>query len=289
MAATLGLLATAACTSAHPGPAQPPASSGSKPPSVSVATWNMCGVEQWGCEDKGSPNDKFQQLRALAEGRGVHVMLLQEVCSDDLRSAARRLGTDWDFEFEPYVDVDAVGRSTPVSCTGEGRGQAGSGLLASSAFAEVKAVQPQQPTVGLHRRFLCALVPAEGIRACSAHVALRGTDTAHPEWDFRDDQLRSLFDAAAQDDRTVFGGDFNSPPPVDGSTTVWLWPQEAYTTFRECDQKGDSRAGRRTHEDGSKIDYLFTKLHRTGCQVVDTKASDHRPVVMRVDRPAVAP
>ncbi|MBT2544283.1 endonuclease/exonuclease/phosphatase family protein [Streptomyces sp. ISL-44] len=286
VATALGLLTTAACTSGHTASMPPSLSPEAKADTVSVATWNMCGVEQWGCEDKGSPNDKFQQLRALADARGVRVMLLQEVCSEDLLSAARRLGKDWHSQFDPYVSVDEAGRSEPVSCTGEGRGQAGSGLLAASPLTEVKAVPTQQPTAGLHRRFLCAQVPAQGVRVCNGHVALRGTDTVHPDWDFRDDQLRSLFEAASEDDRTIIGGDFNSAPPVGGSPTSWLWPAEAYTTYQECDQKGVSRAGRRTHEDGTKIDYLFTTLPRTACQVVDTKASDHRALVMRVSRPA---
>ncbi|MFG2983620.1 endonuclease/exonuclease/phosphatase family protein [Streptomyces sp. NPDC048258] len=282
----LGLLTTAACTTGRTASMPPSLSPEPKADTVSVATWNMCGVEQWGCEDTGSPNEKFQQLRALADGRGVRVMLLQEVCSEDLLSAARRLGKDWHSEFDPYVSVDEAGRSVPVTCTGEGRGQAGSGLLAASPLTEVKAVPTQQPTAGLHRRFLCAQVPAQAIRVCNAHVALRGTDTVHPEWDFRDDQLRSLFEAASEDDRTIVGGDFNSPPPVGGSPTSWLWPAEAYSTYQECDQKGVSRAGRRTHADGAKIDYLFTTLPRTACQVVETKFSDHRALVMRVTRPA---
>lgn len=287
VAAVLGLLTTAACTSGPSTPVPSALTPEAAHDTVSVATWNMCGVEQWGCADKGGPDDKFQQLRTLAEARGVRVMLLQEVCSEDLRSAARRLGGEWHSEFDPYVSVDEAGRSEPVVCTGGGRGQAGSGLLAASPLTEVRAVPTRQPTAGVHRRFLCARVPSQEVRVCNGHIALRGVDTAHPDWDFRDDHLRSLFEAASEDpDRTIVGGDFNAPPPVTGSPTTWLWPAEAYTTYLECDQKGGSRAGRRTHEDGAKIDYLFTALPRTGCQVVETRSSDHRALVMRVGRPA---
>ncbi|MER6316890.1 endonuclease/exonuclease/phosphatase family protein [Streptomyces sp. NPDC001581] len=287
-AATLSLLTSVvACTSAQAPAPLPGAGSGDE---VSVATWNMCGVRQWGCEETGSPKDKLQQLRDLVGDSGVRVLLLQEVCSEDLLSSAVRLGPEWHSAFEPYADVDAAGRRTGVDCTGQGRGQAGYGLLAASRLTDVEVVPSEQPTVGLHRGILCARVPAQGLRVCNAHLSLRESDGEHPDWDFRDDQLGSLFATAATDARTVFGGDFNAPPPVGSrNTSAWIWPSEAYDTYRECDQKGDSRKGRATHKDGTKIDYLFTLLPRTGCEVVDTKASDHRPLVMRVSRPAADP
>ncbi|WP_107469914.1 endonuclease/exonuclease/phosphatase family protein [Streptomyces sp. 3211] len=282
---TLSLLGAVACTSA-PAPdavAGPDAPTGHD---VSVATWNMCGVRQWNCEKTGSPKEKFQQLRELIDDSDVHVLLLQEVCSQDLVSSARSLGPQWHSAFEPYAEVDEAGRRSPVDCTGQGRGQAGYGLLAGSALTDVELVPTEQPTVGLHRGILCARVPAQGLRVCNAHLSLRESDAEHPEWDFRDDQLSSLVATASTDAGTVFGGDFNSPPPVgDRNTSAWIWPSETYTTYRECDQKGGSRSGRATLKDGTKIDYLFTGLPRTSCTVVDTKVSDHRPLVMRVSRP----
>ncbi|MFE9480487.1 endonuclease/exonuclease/phosphatase family protein [Streptomyces spororaveus] len=286
-ATTLSLLTAVACTSA-----QTPASvtggglGPAKADEVSVATWNMCGVRQWGCEKTGGPKEKLKQLRDLTGGSGVQVLLLQEVCSEDLVSFAHGLGPQWQSAFEPYAEVDAAGRRTSVDCTGQGKGQAGYGLLAGSPLTDVEAIPTEQPTVGLHRGILCARVPAQRVRACNAHLSLRESDDEHPDWDFRDDQLSSLVAAASTDAATVFGGDFNSPPPVgDHNSSAWIWPSDAYTTYRECDQKGSSKKGRATLKDGTKIDYLFTQLPRTACDVVDTKASDHRPLVMRVTRP----
>ncbi|MET9635741.1 MULTISPECIES: endonuclease/exonuclease/phosphatase family protein [Streptomyces] len=286
-ATVLGLLTSVACTSAQAPASISGAGSGpGKPDEVSVATWNMCGVRQWSCERTGSPKDKFQQLRDLIGDSGVRVLLLQEVCSDDLSSSALRLGPEWQSVFEPYANVDAAGARTAIQCTDDGRGRAGFALLAASRLTDVEVIPTEQPTVGLHRGILCARVPAQGLRVCNAHLSLRDSDDEHPDWDFRDDQLSSLFAAASTDVRTVVGGDFNSPPPVgQANTSAWIWPSEAYTTYRECDQKGESRKGHPTHTDGTKIDYLFTALPRTGCEVVDTKASDHRPLVMRVSRP----
>ncbi|MEU9104410.1 endonuclease/exonuclease/phosphatase family protein [Streptomyces xanthophaeus] len=285
-AATLSLLASVACSTAQQAPAT--VASAPKPDELAVATWNMCGVEQWGCDRTGGPQDKFRQIRDLVGEHGVRVLLLQEVCSEDLVASAVRLGPEWHSAFEPYEDVAAEGARTYVDCTGEGRGRAGYGLLAASPLTEVGPVPTEQPTVGLHRGILCAQVPAQGIRVCNAHIALRESDTVHPDWDFRDEQLRSLMSAAGAEARTVLGGDFNSPPPTRKNAGAWVWPPEMYEAYRECDQKGDSREGRSTYVDGTKIDYLFTRLPRTSCKVVDTKASDHRPLVMRVTRPDAA-
>ncbi|MER7732753.1 endonuclease/exonuclease/phosphatase family protein [Streptomyces erythrochromogenes] len=287
-ATALGLLTAVACTSGRTPASVAGAGLGqAKPDDVTVATWNMCGVQQWSCERTGTPKDKFQQLRDLIGDSGVRVLLLQEVCSEDLSSSALRLGPEWQSVFEPYAEVDPAGTRSAVDCTGQGRGRAGFALLAASRLTDVEVIPTEQPTVGLHRGILCARVPAQGLRVCNAHLSLRESDDEHPDWDFRDDQLGSLFAAASTDPSTVVGGDFNSPPPVGrANTSAWIWPSEAYTTYRECDQKGESRKGRPTQTNGSKIDYLFTALPRTGCEVVDTKASDHRPLVMRVSRPA---
>ncbi|MET9319379.1 endonuclease/exonuclease/phosphatase family protein [Streptomyces sp. NPDC003038] len=286
-AAILSLLMSAACTSADPAPFPfpGPVPADGESAQLPVATWNMCGVRQWSCEETGSPKDKFQQLRALVDGSGVRVVLLQEVCSDDLLAAALRLGSEWHSAFEPYVEVNAEGHRTPVDCTGQGEGRAGYGLLAASPLTDVEPVQTQQPTVGLHRGILCASVPVQGIRVCNAHIAMPDSDVAHPDWELRDDQLRSLVAAVADDGLTVIGGDFNAAPPGSRDSAAWIWPPEMYSAYRECDQKGDSRAGRPTYKTGTKIDYLFTNLPRTACEVVDTKDSDHRPLVMRVSRP----
>ncbi|MEV7556898.1 endonuclease/exonuclease/phosphatase family protein [Streptomyces sp. NPDC089795] len=290
---TLGLLTAVACTSGHTPASVAGAGAGAgTADDVSVATWNMCGVRQWSCEKTGGPKEKLGQLRDLIGDSGVQVLLLQEVCSEDLVSFARGLGPQWRSAFEPYAEVDADGSRTSVDCTGQGKGQAGYALLAGSELTDVEAIPTEQPTVGLHRGILCARVPAQRVRVCNAHVSLRESDDEHPDWDFRDDQLSSLFAAASTDPATVFGGDFNSPPPggdKNKNTSAWIWPTEAYTTYRECDQKGSSRSGRTTLKDGMKIDYLFTRLPRTGCEVVDTKASDHRPLVMRVTRPPEDP
>ncbi|MFF5444226.1 endonuclease/exonuclease/phosphatase family protein [Streptomyces sp. NPDC012888] len=277
--AVFALLPLAACTSASGDKPAAMVPRGEEPGRVTVATWNICGPDRWGgCPGTGSPTDKARQLRKLAEDRGVRVMLLQEVCSDDLRATAKRMGPDWHSTFEPYIQAATSGERNPVRCEGQGSGEAGIGLLAASPLENVQVIDVQQPATGIQRAFMCADLPALAIRACNAHVMLPA-NAARPEQEMRGSQLRTLVEAS--DKRTVFGGDFNSKPPVDRST-AWIWPAEAYTVYQECDQLGEKRTGRPTHKGGVKLDYLFTAMPRLGCDTFETRYSDHQPLVMQI-------
>ncbi|MFJ9885253.1 endonuclease/exonuclease/phosphatase family protein [Streptomyces sp. NPDC091287] len=246
-----------------------------------VATWNMCGVEQWNCDGTGSGDRKVRALRDLAGADGADVLLLQEVCTEDLAAARRALGRDWDAAFRGYAHRTPDGRFTPVGCAA-GRGRAGIAVLASSPLTRVTRVNAQEPEVGLHRGILCATVSEPGLRVCSAHLSLPGSDRAHPQWELRDDQLAAMVDAAGA--RTVFGGDLNTTPPTAANDRGWIWPHQAFRRYRECDQRGPAaRTGRPTLATGGKIDYLFTDLPRTGCSVRDTSASDHLALIMEVE------
>ncbi|MGW6209062.1 endonuclease/exonuclease/phosphatase family protein [Streptomyces sp. NPDC055089] len=247
---------------------------------VRIATWNMCGVRQWNCEDTGDGARKMRALERLAGVDGVQVFLLQEVCAGDLAAVRSGLGGDWHSTFKAYVHRDANNRGTSVLCAAHGQGAAGIAILASSPLSRVTAVPAQQPSAGLRRGIICATVAVHRLRVCNAHLSLPGSDSAHPGWEFRDDQLQALVGAA--DGRTVFGGDLNSAPPAARNRSSWIWPGEFFRRFQECDQtSSSSRSGRATLTAGHKVDYLFTALPRTGCSVRDTGASDHYALVLR--------
>lgn len=246
-----------------------------------IATWNMCDVRQWNCQDTGSSRQKIQALTQLAGADGAGVIMLQEVCAGDLRAARKELGKEWRSTFREYAYRDVRGRYSAVRCTEHGQGAAGIAILAMSALSRVSLVPTQQPAVGLHRGILCATITDRDVRVCNAHLSLPGSDRAHPSWELRDDQLKSLVGAAGS--RTVFGGDMNSAAPAAWNKESWIWPHDTYRRYRECDQKSaSSRSGRATHRTGHKVDYLFTDLPRTHCSVRDTGASDHLALVMRV-------
>jgi len=249
---------------------------------VDVATWNMCGVRQWGCAATGSRSEKRHQLKLLATRSGARVIMVQEACAADLEQTRKALGASWRSAFTPYKWRNSGGRTSTVQCAARGQGAAGFGILSASALSRVTPVASPQPTVGLQRGILCATVATYDIKVCNAHLTLPGSDLAHPDRELRDDQLTALV-AAAAGRRTVYGGDFNLDPPGAGNLASWVWPDAPYTTQRECDQSSArSRSGRDTHSSGHKLDYLFTGLPRSRCSLRDTGASDHRALVIQV-------
>ncbi|MEU1124090.1 endonuclease/exonuclease/phosphatase family protein [Streptomyces sp. NPDC005899] len=282
VARRLGWLLGTVCALALLGPSAPSRGAGPLGETgwLRIATWNMCGVRQWNCQDTGDRGEKIRALKRLAEVDDARVVMLQEVCSGDLETARRELGRGWRSVFRPYAYREASGRRTAVACAEDGQGRAGLAILAASPLTRVSVPDAQQPAVGLHRGMVCAAVAAPEVRVCNAHLSLPGSDLAHPGWEFRDDQLRALVGAA--DGRTVFGGDLNSAPPASGGGSR-IWPDAVYGRYRECDQTSlASREGRPTLLSGDKVDYLFTALPRTGCSLRTTGVSDHRALLLGI-------
>ncbi|RLL70014.1 endonuclease/exonuclease/phosphatase family protein [Streptomyces sp. Z26] len=257
---------------------------GQRPSSLTVATWNVCGVRAWGCADTGDRAAKTDVLLRLARDRDVRVLMLQEACADDVAAAVRELGTSWHSTFRPYTHRDASGRETTVRCAAPRSDRAGYAILAASALTRVTHPASAQPEDGLQRGTLCATASRYDVRACTAHLTPRGGDRAHPGWEYRDDQLHTLV-AASRGPRVVYGGDLNTPPPGTRNPSTWVWPSDGpYRTARECAQRSAaSRAAEATHRSGHKLDYLFTPLPRLGCAVLPTAASDHRALLLRVN------
>ncbi|WAL71175.1 endonuclease/exonuclease/phosphatase family protein [Kitasatospora sp. YST-16] len=271
-------------------------------PRLTVATWNMCGEVVWGCGKYGSGEQKVEALRSMAVHHGVRAMLVQEACRGDLERARTGLGADWQLAFQPYAEVDDVGTAAPVDC-GDGRGEAGIGILAAAPLTDVSPVAAPQPEHGLRRGILCATATAPvsptapdspaaasggGLRLCVAHLSLPPADRSDHAAELRDDQLAALLAAgtawAPGTTSSVFGGDFNSSPPGQNGRDAWIWPAAYFDTVQECaQQEPDQRSGfAPTHQNGRKLDYLFTALPRHGCHQVDTGSSDHRAELLTV-------
>ncbi|MFF9817932.1 endonuclease/exonuclease/phosphatase family protein [Streptomyces sp. NPDC014006] len=277
LAVLLGL-ATAAALLQTAGPTPSAASGGS----LTVATWNMCGVRQWGCAGTGSRQAKKAQVELLVHAGGAQVVFLQEACAADVEAVRAELGDRWHTAFHSYAWGDRSGRVSTVRCAEPDQGAAGLAILSAFPLSAVGTVPAQQPSVGLRRGILCASLTARAVRLCTAHLSPAGSDRAHPRWELRDDQLKALVTAVPQR-RTVYGGDLNVRPPGSGNPSTWVWPPGPYTVHRECDQASPTaRSGRATHRSGHKLDYLFTGFPRTRCQVYDTSASDHSALLVEV-------
>ncbi|WP_411081152.1 endonuclease/exonuclease/phosphatase family protein [Streptomyces sp. cmx-18-6] len=247
---------------------------------LTVATWNVCGVRQWNCEDTGPAGEKRARIEALARESGARVILLQEMCSGDLDSVRASLGGEWHSLFRPYT-AGRDGRGATVNCTGDGRGTAGYGILSALPLSRVAEASLPQPATGLRRAVLCATAGAEDVRICTAHLNPPQSGAGSVTAELRADQLRALVEAASGP-RTVFGGDLNTGPPGRGVTDAWAGVEGPYGVYRECDQSASSGRPRETHRGGYKIDYLFTGLPRQECSVVRSPASDHWALLMRV-------
>ncbi|RAJ32834.1 hypothetical protein K353_05832 [Kitasatospora sp. SolWspMP-SS2h] len=277
---------------------------GTQGPRLTVATWNMCGEAVWGCGKYGGGEQKVEALRSLAKEHGARAMLLEEACRGDLERSRDALGADWRLVFQPYEQVDdpsGAGGAVPVDCGG-GRGVAGIGILAAAPLTDVIPVAAPQPERGLRRGILCATVTAPttpasqspttssggGLRLCVAHLSLPPADRSDRGADLRDDQLAALLAAGTARvpgaAGSVFGGDFNSSPPGSEPRDAWIWPAAYFDTVRECAQEepGQRSGFAATHENGLKLDYLFTALPRHGCERVDTGSSDHEAELISV-------
>ncbi|MEB8343056.1 endonuclease/exonuclease/phosphatase family protein [Streptomyces endophyticus] len=249
---------------------------------LTVATWNMCGVERWHCDGTGDRRAKRGEVVGLATARGARVVFLQEACASDVSAVRARLGRSWHSVFRPYSWRSKAGRTSTVRCGSGSRDAAGFAMLSAYPLSHVRTVASRQPTVGLRRGVVCASVAAHRLTVCNAHLSRPGDDLAHPRWELRDDQLKALT-GAARGRRVVYGGDLNVDPPSGRNPVAWVWPSAPYGTQRECDQRSASaRSGRATHVSGHKLDYLFTGLPRAGCTVRDTGDSDHYAVLLRV-------
>ncbi|MCT6777803.1 MULTISPECIES: endonuclease/exonuclease/phosphatase family protein [Streptomyces] len=247
--------------------------------SLSVATWNLCGVRRWNCEDTGSAEQKRTRIESLVRESGARVVLLQETCSEDLATVRTSLGDEWRSLFRPYT-ADREGDGTVTTrCTGDGRGTAGYGMLSAVPLSEVADVPLPQPATGMRRSVLCAVARSEDVRICTVHLNPQRSGAGSVPVELRAEQLRALVGAAGR--RTVFGGDLNTGPPGPAGAGAWARVDGPYGVYRECDQSATGGPGE-THRGGYKIDYLFTDLPRQECSVLRSPASDHWALLMRV-------
>ncbi|MFD7320755.1 endonuclease/exonuclease/phosphatase family protein [Streptomyces sp. NPDC059875] len=279
---------------AQASPAAAQAVAATPPPgtNLQVMSWNMCGVERWGCTGTGTADQKADVVKQYVQSHYVQAVLLQEVCKSGLDALMPKLGAGWSNSFVPY-HWSQKGVRTPSPCaTGAGSDPndlVGTAIVVKAGLADAQQYPTTQPWTGLNPPFQCATATYFDVRLCTVHVSTKEANPEHPDWDYRDDQLAEIKQVVSGFPKVVFGGDFNaSPPDWPNYTDAWIWPAGLYSQgagtpgYQECDQQGTARTGRPTHNGGWKIDYLFSSEARRWCLVADTERSDHHVLVESV-------
>jgi endonuclease/exonuclease/phosphatase (EEP) superfamily protein YafD len=282
----------AALLAAASAPVAVAVSASAAPGNLQVMSWNMCGSQRstWHCENTGPPEQKIGVVTYHVQNNYVQVVLLQEICEDDLALLMTRLGTDWSRAFVAYQWSQAGVTSDSRCGNDDGRAaRIGTAIVVKAGMSGARRYPTTQPWTGQHRPFHCATATYWGVRLCNAHLSPRGANPEHPDREYADDQLAEIRDVVATFPTVVLGGDFNvQPPDAPANPRAWLWPDGLYATgegsagYRECDQEGTSRTGRPTHDEGWKIDYIFSTESRRWCAVGNSAYSDHHVVIYSV-------
>lgn len=301
-----------------------PGGAPAKPFTLRVMSWATCadGESTASPADpkaicvNGRRTDKVANgIRWYMRGHpGLRAVLLQEVCSADVRRLAGLDGmAGWHFRFAAVMDegngTAPTGRTGPRACHprhGESRGSFGVAVgLAAPAAWDVHYYS-SHPTArdrwghwNVRQVAVCGMVAAYRTKICGTQFTpLRDNDSARsdPFWAAQAGEARDLLGHAGTNGRVVVGGDLNTIPPDaaggigDRSAIVPL-----YAAYQECDQaiQGGLRAGRGTyqHKDGTrgtKLDYLFTnRTARVTCDVPSTHVSlsDQVPITATIAFP----
>lgn len=269
-----------------------PAAHAAEPGDLRVMSWNMCGSQRtnWGCAPHGTPQNKVDEVKRRVADDLVQAALLQEICEDDLTLLMGQLGSGWSRTFQPYQWSQDGVRANNTCGYADRPDRIGTAIVARGGLADARAYPMTQPWTGQNRPFHCATATSSGVRLCTAHLARKGVNPDHPEWEYADDELREIQRIVAGFPAFVLGGDFNvQPPDAANRDRAWLWPAGFYSTgpgtpgYRECDQDGAVRNGRPTHDGGAyKIDYLFSTEAKRSCLVSDSAYSDHHVLIYGV-------
>ncbi|MEU6946828.1 endonuclease/exonuclease/phosphatase family protein [Streptomyces sp. NPDC046316] len=259
---------------------------------LQVMSWNMCGVERWGCTGTGTAAEKADVVRQYVQSHYVQAVLLQEVCASGLDDLMTKLGAGWSKSFAPYHWSQKGVRTASPCATGAGSDPndlVGTAIVVKAGLADAQQYPTTQPWTGLNPPFQCATATYFGVRLCNVHVSTKNANPEHPDWDYRDDQLAEIQRVVSGFPKVAFAGDFNaSPPDRAGNPDAWIWPAGLYSQgpgtpgYQECDQQGAVRNGRDTHDGGWKLDYLFSSEARRWCLVADTPRSDHHVLIESV-------
>ena len=221
--------------------------------------------------------DNLERVAQVITAAGADIVLLQEVDRRTQRSG----GADHFGELRRLTGMQGVfGKSLDYQ-----GGEYGIAVLSRWPLDSVQAlplrVEPPQersggarePRIALHVR---VHAPGGALEVVNTHIDAGGPGT------FRKQELigtlAHMKQKTAADTPLLFGGDLNARPTTDEIGAVAFALTDA---FASC----GSGAGETfpAHAPDRRIDYIFLRHARcTSARVVDTQASDHRPLVATI-------
>ncbi len=218
--------------------------------------------------------DNLERVAEVINASDAHLVLLQEVDRNTTRSG----NVDQLAELERLTSLrGAFGKSLDYQ-----GGEYGIAVLSRWPIAASNVIplptDPQQPRAGGASEPRVALfVVTNGIRVVNTHLDASGEET------YRLQEVAHLLEAADEGEPMLIGGDFNAEPPSEVHRSM---ARKGYRdAWTECGGPGSEL----TFPAGApvkRIDYLFLTgdARCESAKVLDTTASDHRPLLVTVER-----
>ncbi|WP_406374650.1 endonuclease/exonuclease/phosphatase family protein [Streptomyces sp. NBC_00647] len=293
----------------------PPAVVAAPADKVDVMTWNVCANAKqctWsgGLAGYEELTDGIQaRLRNPGNNEMPDVIFFQEFCEKHAKRVEWMLekpvleggtGRGWDVRFAPIHQQGDSGPLVQKQCSvtdknGQpvaDRGAYGVAIAVPDTNTWYKRYDLPSPSYE-KRTAVCAVMPAQALAACSAHLS-SGYKDDDPDGTNRIKQAQKIVEITRTYEdrgyRVVFGGDFNLVPPYPEADKEHGGPSTAlnvvYDRYQECGQSGDPdalRTGKPTANgvDGHptrKLDYIFSPKNApiSDCTVSATTGnSDH--------------
>ena len=224
----------------------------------------------------------LERIAAVIRDAGADIVLLQEVDSVVQRTG----GVDQVAVLDSLTGLHGVfGRSLDFQGGGYGIAVLSRWPIVADSVVRLPVFPPQERAGGSHepRSALWVEVAAPGahLHVINTHLDASRADSARLQEIV--EVLRLADDRRRAGDRVLLGGDLNSTPESETQHRVrdagW---QDAWTV---CGGVGDGFS----YPDGTprkRIDYLYLGANERcrGAQVIETHASDHRPLLVLLER-----
>jgi endonuclease/exonuclease/phosphatase family metal-dependent hydrolase len=255
------VLLTPALTAPLAGPAHA-GSAALAPVSLRVMTWNIHG------ESADIP-----AIADFVHANGVNVLTVQEIHRRPSWDQVRQLADELGWQLTTNVHFGPA--DNPGPCDDEWEGQAGNAILTSFRIAErvTKPLSPASQDCPVRRSMAGVrldLGDNRTIRVFTSHFS-PGHSAAPVA--LRQQQARTVVDYLSQSGPLVFTGDINDVP----GSTIHGW----FVGAGFLDTGG--RYANEPTLGTARIDFVFTRaVTVTSGDVLDTRLSDHRPVVMNM-------